>query len=232
MRTHTRSLLIATLTAALLVPWASGVALASCVPGRSNNHVYYYVGRIQTQSFANGVVSRLSTYSPYVNSGGISYAWVMLPGSGNFQWAQIGNYAVSGGVRRTTVQYAWSSSQIHQVDLAAQSVGSYHYHQVFRDANALTPHWYFRIDGANVYNVIFDYWAPSGAQIEDEINTASTQMMGATATGSHQRFLENQIYYSGAWHGFTGSANNSNSTWFGSSGTAANFDTWDKACET
>jgi hypothetical protein len=229
MRKHARPFLAAIVVAGLVTPWVSSSALASCIPNRPLTQAYRFAARSQTQSTANGVTSRLSTYAPYVPTGGFSYSWVMLPGAGAFQWAQIGNYAVGGGVRRTTVQYAWTNPA-RQIDLPAKAVGSYHYYQVFRDTTFLTPHFWFRVDGVNVADVAFNNWSPAGAQVTGEVWIYRTQMMGAT--NAHQRFLENQIYYAGAWHTFAGTVINSDSTWYGMSGTAANFDIWDKACQT
>ncbi len=150
----------------------------------------------------------------------------MLPGSGNYQWAQIGNYEVYQGVRKTAIQYAWSSTQVHQINLSPQTLGSFVYQTVLWDPSS--HRFTFQIASSTVYSVVISQWNPAGAQISSEINTLSTQMMGAT--GNHQNFWDSHIYYSGAWHNYAGGVTGYNTTYFGLSGSAVNMDTWDLAC--
>jgi hypothetical protein len=184
-------------------------------------------GRIQSKSGVTGVYSQIYTYGPpYVPVGGFSYAWVMLPGPANWEWAQIGANAVSGGARETLIQYAWSSTQIHNIHLAAKAIGSFHYYDI--DYEPTFHRHTFFIDGSQVASVDVTQWTPVGAQIVAEVWLLDSQMMGGR--NDREAFRDNHISYSGADHSFAGTVVNSNTSRYDWLGTADSFTVWDRAC--
>jgi hypothetical protein len=219
-----RSIGLSVALAMTIASLAATPVLGKCNPNRADDHNYYWVSRAQTVA-ATGIYSSIYTYSPWVVNGSISYAWVMLGGNGSYHWAQVGDYEVVGGVRHTTIQYAWSSTEVHQIDLAAQTLGSSVPMEV--TYNTGTMYFDFLVNSVLKAHVHITAWVPAGGTIASEISTFATQMMGATTV--NEVFNLNQIQYSGAWHTFNGVLISYNPA-FGESGSGAKFNTWDGAC--
>jgi hypothetical protein len=221
-----RTIALAAVLSLMWIPATASPALASCVPNRTDDGVYYLVGRDQTVA-ATQIKSTIYQYQPYVYSG-FSWSWVMLGGNGNFMWAQIGPVQYTNS-RYTAVQYSWPS-EWHTVTFPAYSLGTTVPYQVtyipstkyfFFFASNLAP-------GYHKFSVYIPQWVPSGGRISGEIPTRSNQMMGAYSY--HETFTGNKIYYSGSWHDYTGGLQSYNQTYFGASGNAIAFDIWDKYC--
>ncbi len=213
---------LAVVLAASTVAIAPTPTLAACNPGRANNGTYYFMGTSKTLSGITGVSSNIRTYSPYVSSNGFSYSWVMLPGPGNKQWAQIGPYK-SATQLVTAVQVNNNFSSPIQWNFAATAVGSVHTYQVLRGAPGSYA---MLIDGVIKVSYQLGYAAP-GAQIYAEINTLATQLMGDSST--KESFASNRVRNSsGTWSTLSTSISPSTSH-FGSSGSSGTtFYVWDK----
>jgi hypothetical protein len=224
---HVGNLVLAVLLTLAFTPFRAGDVSASCAPGRSNNGQKYWVGRSQTVA-ATQIRSNIYTYNPYVYSG-FSWTWVMLGGSGNYMWAQIGPEKEPGG-RYTFLQYAWPN-EYHWAYFSAPTIGSSPPYQV--TYNPSSKVFFFEgtvAPGYHLLSVYIPQWVPSGARISGEITTAANQMMGATS--NHEVFSSNKIWYGGSVHDYSGTVQSYNSTYFGQSGSATAFDIWDKACST
>lgn len=198
--------------------------LAACNPGRPNNGTYYFMGTSKTLTGITGVSSNIRTYSPYVSSNGFSYSWVMLPGPGNNQWAQIGPYK-SATQLVTAVQVNNNFSSPIQWNFAATTVGSVHTYQVLQAPGA--PGNYAMLqDGVVKISYNLGYVAP-GAQIYAEINTLATQLMGDSTT--KESFAVNKVRNSSSSWSTLSTSISASTTNFGSSGSSGStFYVWDK----
>jgi len=196
-------------------------AAASCTPP-ARGAGYAWMGVSETMSGARAVYSEIKTYDPFVGGSGFSYAWVMLPGSGSNQWAQIGSYKSAAG-RTTTAQFMQQSfAYAIQYDWPAKTVGSVHSYSVGRDPATHVFQAY--VDGSSVKSITLD-WTPNGAQIYSEITPLSNQLMGEAS--NHETFGNNQIMNASAqWQTFAGQVSTP-TTSFGSNGSAISFGTWD-----
>ena len=131
---------------------------------------YRFIGYNQVLIVSSGgVYSTMKVYSPWVPSGGISYAWVMLPGSGANHWAQFGPYEVVGGTRHNTAQYADGGAPV-QFDFAADAIGSSHTFTVLYDPSSKYFTW--QHVGNSVLHRQLTSYVPMGAQISEETNYA------------------------------------------------------------
>lgn len=226
---RTRTLLVAVIFSTVIVTIGPAQTLAKCNPNRADNQVYYWDGRGQTPGGTmEGVSSHIYVYSPWVwPSGRFSWAWVMLTRSGNWYWAQIGPEESVSGYRSTRVQWASGTpGSLRQMDFGALAIGSTHTFAV----NYIPSTYYtsFMVDGG-LWDSTYLYWPPQNAQMNSEISSLSTQMMGAVH--ANEVFSSNQLKYSESWHTFTGPIDYSNYTYFGQVHGTNWFDGWDLACQ-
>lgn len=222
-----RSVLSALALIVALVPFSAQVALASCIPGRADNDQHYWAGRIQSAT-ATGVGSNIKVYQPYVREVW-SWSWVMLANtSHDFQWAQIGPRQWFFG-KQTSIQYAWSPTEIHEVNFSGYSDGSSP--RFYTNYTPATDTFRFYVDGVQQHSVVISQWVPSRAEVSSEITTLASQMMGASAV--NETFSSNRIQYGGGTFNFDGVwSGGFNSTYFSRSGSGFNFNVYDKACFT
>ena len=194
---------------------------ASCNPHRvdDNNYYWTYVGQGPGTS-VGGVVSNIWNYAPYVPTGRFSYSWVMLTLNANY-WAQIGNYEAVQG-RSVYLQYQDGAPPAHFASFGPQPIGFSTY-----EVEAIGGLFSYYDAGTLVFTHSAS-WVPRVGQFSSEIPSLNTQMMGAINNAVD--FLGNKMFYNGAWHNLAGSLTNTGSAYFGMSGTATSFATWDKAC--
>lgn len=214
------------LATGLLLGGSGRVATAACDPHRPADGHYYWVGRGQTLGNVSGVRSTIKTYDAFVKGNGFSYAWVMLPGPANHEWAQIGPYDVSSGSRSTYVQWmSPSDSSPHGMDFPSWPVGSnVRYTVTFNNG---TRKFTFRDDsGILVTTPAIWEWTPGGAHIFAEIWQLSSQLMGDSS--NKEIFNNNQVAVSGgAWQAFNGVLYSYDMSHFSFGGTNSLFNTWD-----
>lgn len=214
------SLVLATSVSLTTTP----VAQASCNPGRSANSTYYWMGTNKSLTGITGVQSTIRTYDPYMsNSGGFSYAWVMLVGNTTHQYMQIGPYESAAG-RSTTVQINNDWANPIQWDFAATSVGSYHTYQVLLGSPGSLA---AKIDTDIKISYSLGI-TPKHGQIFAEIVNRANQMMGDSSTKEY--FNVNQVRNASRnWVNISTSNPISPPTsYFGSSGNGYSFYVWDK----
>jgi hypothetical protein len=172
-------------------------------------------------SGARAVYSEIKTYDPTVVGSGFSYAWVMLPGPVNLEWAQIGPYKAAAN-RTTQYQFQQPGHPMVWQDLPAYPVGSVHTYSV--GVEPATHRFHVYVDGVDKASTVLN-WTPPGAEIDSEIWQLSSQLMGEAS--NHETFRNNQIMNAaGNWQTYAGSLTPPNSH-FSSSGIAIGFDTWD-----
>lgn len=219
---------------ALVIPltvMTAGTAAASCNPGRSPDGNYYWAGASVTPGgTVSGIQSYINNYDPYVPYGGFSYAWVYLGGGPGSNWAQIGNYK-SYNSRNIVIQVHNSVDGTRNFNFAAKAAGTWSTYQINYGAGNTFS---FYVNGSG-YLTQSRAWTPNFANWAAEIWQLSSQMMGGV---SNQQFLSyNKLLYNGSWQSNwvspwlsrTGSGSPP-STYFGLSGTAFSFYTWDKSC--
>lgn len=222
-----RSMLLGLILVVVAVPFTAQIALASCIPGRTDDNQHYWAGRYQSAT-ATGVGSNIKVYQPYVREVW-SWAWVMLDDtSHDFQWAQIGPRQWFFG-QQTSIQYAWSSTEVHEVNFGGYTEGSAP--RFYTNYTPSTHTYRFYVDAVLQHSVVIAQWAPTKAEISTEITTLASQMMGASAI--NETFSNNQIQYGGSTFNYGGSwSGGYNSTYFYRAGTGLNFNVYDKACFT
>ncbi len=209
------------LTASMLLAPPAGASAACSDMHRSATNSYLWMGSTDTLASARAVYSTIKTYDPLVTGNGFSYAWVMLPGPANFEWAQIGPYKAAGN-RTTQYQLQQPGHSLVWGDLLAYAVGTVHDYSVGFDPGNHQFHVY--VDGVDKFWTTLS-WTPSGAEIYSEIYSMSSQLMGEAS--SHETYRNDQIMNpAGSWQWYSGAVSWTNQH-FATSGNAINVDTWD-----
>ena len=173
----------------------------------------------------NGVYSQLWNYAPFVPSGQVSYAWVMLTKSASYTWAQVGNYQSTVHGREVHVQYDDGARPWHDFTYSALPVNTFTPYTVGYGAGTFS----FSANGTLLLTHAAS-WTPTFAQISSEITSLNTQLMGADY--NEMEFYQNQVSYGGNWHTLSSSVlfTAGASTYFGGTGNGSDFQTWDKKC--
>lgn len=219
----TRLLLSAVL--AIGVGFSSPSAVqASCNPHRGTTSDIIWMGTNRGLTGITGVQSSIRTYDPYISgSGGISYAWSMLAGTGQHQYMQIGPFKSAAG-RSMTVQINNDWANPIQWDFAAPTVGSVHTYLVLAaPGNPTSKAAQYDTQIKISYNLPF---TAKVGEVYAEIVNQANQLMGDATTKEY--FNVNQVRNSaGTWSQIT-SAISPPTTHYGSSGTGYSFYVWDK----
>ena len=197
---------------------------AACDPNRPQTLGYNHVFVSNTMAGARAVFSSIKTYYPYVEASGFSYAWAMLAGPDNFEWAQIGPYRSAGSL---VYHYQFNQPGGPEVRLdlpGGPAIGSVHTYSVGFDPATHLFHVY--LDGVDkAWHTLSG--TPSGAQIAAETWLLSSQMMGEASL--HETFRNGQIMTpAGSWQAISGGLQSTDPTHFSFNGNAANFDSWDR----
>jgi len=186
-----------------------------------------------------GVYSSILNYSPWVepnhHSGEqhVSSAWVMLDSNGGSSpggYGQVGWWEFPGGTRQTFTQTVTPTGTFTGV-FSAQTVGTYTGYEA--DYSYQYQGWMrYLINGSLIDQEPVNWYVQRGT-VNGEINTLANQMPGGyNSNSNHEVFSNSQYNIAGTWQWFSGSADNSNSTYFGNDITnTQSYDmVWDKAC--
>jgi hypothetical protein len=232
-----RRLATATALAALLIPQPAVVAPAQawsptpCTPKREVWYSgYQWDGWTGTVAGINAVEASILAYKPHTATAGFSTAWIMLPGSGNWQILQVGPYRSAGTGFVDFIQWQDGSGDItHQHERGAQIVGTTHKYDIFFDRSA--REFTIKVDNYTIWGPLpINTWLPVGAQFFGEIADNHNQMPGDT--GAHEKFTGNRVRVGTTWSTFSARSTNEYSILtapasHGLSGTANSFDIWD-----
>jgi hypothetical protein len=221
------ALLVAILVVGATVP---APTFAKCQPtGRANNHVAYFAGwyRNTVSGLWGGVYSNIKNYSPWVQSGTSTSAWVMLTlKTGGINWAQVGWYEEAGGVRHTFTQ--WTKNNTWYTNFySPKPVNTYTYYTVLWDN---LPRWTFQVAGVTV-GLVAASFSPDASQVMGEIHTLSSQMPGGSGSSNHEWFSDTHVY-STQWINYDGTPTGNQTYWTSVKSSSTGDYTYDKACTT
>lgn len=178
----------------------SGVAAASCNPGRPNNGQDYHIGQIESNSGVDGVSATITAYQPYVYPGFYaSTAWTMLQdSSGN--WAQVGTYATEQNNSYywwRFVQYTTAPNQFQTITGPGPTPGSNLTYQVTYGNGSFT----YSISTIGSFSLPASF-TPTAASISGEIDTEANQVPGGVS--DPVTFNSEQIKINGTWKNYSG----------------------------
>ena len=220
-----RARAVAPLTAALILTTvslllASGTALASCNPGRSNTVVSNWAGTQQSIGGVNDIASSIQEYIPYVTSGSEVMQWVMLS-NGSSEWAQVGWWQDSNG-HRTFEQHTDNSGHWYTNYWPANGNGYNGYEVSFNASQWLFG--FYR--NGSLLNSPTEQWTPTTYDLYGETHRLSDQMPGGYNNPSVFMYaMYNHTTY------VTTSALSSNWTYFAASYVGSGYyNIWDRAC--
>ena len=175
----------------------------------------------------SGVKADEKNYSPWVQPGYFSSAWVMLTDSSVTHYSQFGWIEFSGGVRYLFSEVGYTGTRTFNRQVySAQPINSISTVEVSWSASRSQPYEYF-LNGiyAGGDNDSFTSFTPAEAQIYGETYSTATQMPGGYSGASHYQSWQNErVWYpvtpGGNWHYFnenfdTAVADDVNSNYFG-----------------
>jgi hypothetical protein len=240
MTSFLRRVVTTTAVVALCVPQLVYVSPAyawsstPCVPKREVWYSgYQWDGWTGNVASINAVEANILAYKPHAATAGFTTAWIMLPGSGNWQILQVGPYRSEGTGGTGFVDFIqWRDGPgdvTHQHESAGQTVGTTHKYDIFFDRTY--KQFTIKVDDKTLWpSWPINTWLPVGAQFFGEIADNHNQMPGDT--GSHEKFTGNKVRVGTTWKSFSTASTNefpivTVPASHGQSGTANNFDIWD-----
>ena len=164
--------MMATVLAFVSLTMASGTALASCVPGRSNTSHSDFAGTQQSVSGVNDLAASIREYVPYVTSGSQVTQWVML-NNGGTEWAQVGWWQDNNG-HQTFEQHTDNSGHWYTNFWSANGNGYNGYEVSFTASQWLFG--FYR--NGSLLNAPTEQWTPTAYQMFGETHRLSDQMPG------------------------------------------------------
>jgi hypothetical protein len=204
---------------------APAPAYAKCQPGRANNGVPYWAGwyRNASSGVLGGVYSNIKNYSPWVQPGSDTMAWVMLTlKSGGTNWAQVGWWEEAYGVRHTFTQ--WTKNNTWYTNFwSPQPVNTYTYYTVLWDN---LPRWTFQVGGTTISQVSASF-SPNASQVMGEIHTLASQMPGGS--GLNEWFSDTHLW-TNQWIAYDGTPTGDQTYWVSGKYSSTGDWTYDKAC--
>ncbi len=212
----------------LVVVAAPAPTFAKCQPpGRTNNGLAYFAGwyRNASSGHLGGVYSYVKNYSPWVQPGTDTTAWVMLAlKTGGTNWAQVGWWEEEGGVRHTFTP--WTKNGVWYNNFwSPQPVNSYTYYTVLWDN---LPEWKFQVNGTTISQVSASF-TPDASQVMGEIHSLSSQMPGGSGSSSHEWFSDTHLWTT-QWVAYDGTSTGNQTYWTSVKSSTTGDYTYAKAC--
>jgi hypothetical protein len=199
--------------------------MAWCNPNRTNDGSHWFDGwSHEIGSTVGGVYGNLSLYDPYVNSVDTS-VWVMLENGSSY--AQIGYLAKVGSPGPETGFTEYQDNGPFGFD--------YHEFPMPTLWSAEFKVLYGNTSGKFTFyaNGVLERdhcqcFTPTGGQNFSELQSKSDQMFGQAS--NHERMWNMHLYWSGAWHNFSGTASDDGQTsnWAFSVVNTQEIQIWDK----
>ena len=211
-----------------LVPITATSVFAKCNPKsatRTDDGHHYWDGWVRGPgTTVGGVGSDILNYSPWVNSG-FTMSWTMV--LYNSLYAQVGWIEQPFGTRSTFTEYTTSDGVWHRKYFNPQPTGLVsRYTTLYGNKPGLFSFW---VNGSDIDDETAQF-TPNLGKNQGEVSTYANQMAGGY--NAHETFRNTQIYYSGAWHSFSGGGHTDAAPFHYSTGDGGVYalDIWDEAC--
>lgn len=203
--------------------------LAKCQPGRTNNGSAYWAGwyRNTSSGYWGGIFSDIYNYSPWVQPGTDTTAWVMLTKkTGGTNWAQVGWWEEAYGVRHTFTQYTDSSGHWYTTFWSPKATNTYTYYTTLW--NNTPGKFTFQVAGSTVQTVTAAF-SPDASQIMGEIHSLASQMPGGSGSSYHEWFTDSHVWTT-SWIAYDGTSTGNQTYWTSVKSSSTADYTYDKAC--
>jgi hypothetical protein len=172
-----------------------------------------------------GVKADVEEYAPYVMTGSVVSAWVMLARN-TTRYAQVGWWKKSGVLRRVFIQYTDDAGQKFTKEWSGHGIGSFTTYKVlYAPATDTFSLW---DESTKLYEHSYA-WVPNNFEIYGETHNRNDQMPGGTQ--AHMDFNNTFVKIGANWYSPGSSPTASDPTIHGASHPhPSDYDIWDKAC--